>query len=43
MNGVGRIKQKLLIFSWRKREGSNENQKEKVKFHEAGGTLREKD
>jgi hypothetical protein len=42
MNGVGRIRQKLLIFRWKKREGSNENQKEKMEVHDAG-TLRKED
>lgn len=42
MNGVGRMKQKLLICGWKRIEGSNENQKKKMEFLDAG-TLREKD
>ena len=42
MNGVARMKQKLLMCGWKRIEGRNENQKEKMEFLDAC-TLRGKD
>jgi hypothetical protein len=42
MNGVGRTKQKLLIFRWNGSEGNNENRKQGTEFHE-DSALRKKD